>query len=162
MKRRLNWHLWAGFLTCLVGFASYILLARFPATRDVPWVNLLLFGTGLGFLFVGLRRAFGRPQLYRGKIAGPMLGTLSILLVGFFCFVVFYQTRKVPASAGAPRVGQKAPEFVLSDTSDQPVSLASLLSTPVAGSQTPPKGVVLVFYRGYRSATPSYGVSKSI
>ena len=148
-QHRWNWHLWAGFVLCLVGFASLPVLARFPATRDVPWVNFLLLGTGLAFLFVGLRRAFGQPQQYRGRIAGPILGALSVLFVALLCFVVFYQTRQLPASPGAPKVGERAPEFVLPDTSNPPVSLSSLLSTPFMNSQMPPKGVVLVFYRGY-------------
>jgi hypothetical protein len=149
-QRRWNWHLWAGSLLCLVAFGSYFFaFARFPVTRDVPWVNFLLFGTGVAFLFVGLKRAFGQPQQYRGKIAGPILGGLSLLVVGFFCFFVFHQTRQLPASTRAPRVGQKAPEFVLQDTNNQPVSLSSLLSSPMSHSHIPPKGVVLVFYRGY-------------
>ena len=148
-KRLWNWHLWAGFLLCLVGFASFPFFARFPVTRDVPWPNFLLFAVGGVLSFIGLKRAFGQPQQYRGKIAGPILGTLSLLAVGFFCFIVFYMTKQLPVSSGAPHVGQKAPEFVLTDTTNQPVSLASLLSTPLAGAQVPPKGVVLVFYRGY-------------
>jgi len=148
-EHRRNWHLWLGFVLCVVGFASLPLLARFPATRDVPWVNVLFLGTGLALLFVGLRRAFGQPQQYRGKITATILGAVSVLIVALFCFVVFYQTRQLPASTGAPKVGEKAPEFVLPDTDNQPISLASLLSTPLANSQTPPKGVVLVFYRGY-------------
>jgi hypothetical protein len=148
--RRWNWHLWAGFLICLAAFASYFFVfVRFPATRDVPSVNFLLFGIGLAFLFIGLKRAFGQPQQFRGKITGPILGTLSLLAVGFFCFAIFYHARQLPPSSGAPRVGQKAPEFVLPDTSNQPVSLSSLLSTPLADSQASPKGVLLVFYRGY-------------
>jgi len=148
-QHRWNWHLWAGFVLCILGFASLPVLARFPATRDVPWVNLLLFGTGLAFLFVGLRRAFGQPQQYSGKVAGSIVGAVSLLTVALFCFVVFYQTRQLPASTGAPKVGEKAPEFVLPDTSNQPISLSSLLSTPFANSHAPPTGVVLVFYRGY-------------
>ena len=148
-KHRWNWYLWAGFVLCLVGFASMPVLARFQATRDVPWVNFLLFVAGLAFLFVGLRRAFGQPQQYRGKIIGPILGAFSVLIVALFCFVVFFQSRQLPASTGAPKVGGKAPEFVLLDTSNKPVSLSSLLSTPFMNTQMPPKGVVLVFYRGY-------------
>lgn len=150
MNQRLwNWHLWAGFLLCLVGFASFAFFARFPVTRDVPWPNFLLFAIGGAAFFVGFRRAFGQSQPYRGKIAGPILGTLSLLVVGFFCYIVFYMTRQLPASDGAPHVGQNAPEFVLLDTTNQPVSLSSLLSTSLVGSQMPPKGVVLVFYRGH-------------
>ncbi len=148
--RRWNWHLWAGFVLCLIALASYFFVfARFPVTRDVPWANFLLFGTGIAFLFVGVKHAFREPQQYRGKIAGPILSLLSLLAVGFFCFLIFYQTRQLPASAGAPRIGQRAPEFVLPDTNNQPVSLSSLLSTPLANSQASPKGVLLVFYRGY-------------
>ena len=150
MNRRLwNWQLWAGFLLCLIGFASFPFFARFPVTRDVPWANFLFFAVGGVLLLFGLNRAFGQRQQYRGKIIGPILGTLSLLALGFFCYIVFYVTRQLPASAEAPHIGQKAPEFVLPDTTNQPVSLANLLSTPLAGSQVRPKGIVLVFYRGY-------------
>ncbi len=149
-SRRWNWHLWAGFVLCLAGFASYFLVfVRFPATRDLPWANFLLFGTGIVFLSVGLKRAFGEPGHYRGKIAGSILGLISLLSVGFFCFLIFYQTKQLPASAGAPRIGQRVADFVLSDSDNNPVSLSSLLSTPLKNSLEPPKGVLLVFYRGY-------------
>ncbi len=148
-QRRWNWLLWAGFVLCLAGFATFPLFARFPITRDVPWVNFLLLGAGLAFLVVGLRRAFGQPQQYRGKIAGPILGTLGLMIVGAFCFIVFHQTRQLPASNGAPRIGQKAPEFALADTENHSVSLSGLLSSPMPQTNTPPRGVLLVFYRGY-------------
>jgi hypothetical protein len=149
-QRRWNWHLWAGFLLCLVAFASYpFIFALFPVTRDVPWANFLLFGAGGVLLFVGLKRAFGQSQQYRGKIAGPILGTLSLFALGFFCFIVFYMTKQLPPPSGTLRIGQKAPDFLLPDTNNNPVSLSSLLSSPMSQSHTPPKGVVLVFYRGY-------------
>ena len=148
-QQRWNWHLWAGFALCLAGFATFPIFARFPLTRDVPWANFLLLGAGLALLLIGLRRAFGQPQQYRGKIAGPILGVLSLMIVGAFCFIVFYQTRQLPASGGAPRIGQNAPEFALVDTDNHPVSLSGLLSTPMPQTKTPPKGVLLVFYRGY-------------
>lgn len=148
-QRRWNWLLWAGFLLCLAGFATFPFFARFPFTRDVPWVNFLLLGAGLALLVLGLKRAFSQPQQYRGKIAGPILGTLSLLVVGVFCFIVFFQTRQLPASNGAPRVGLKAPEFVLPDTDNHPVSLSGLLSSTMPQTNMPPKGVLLIFYRGY-------------
>ena len=104
---------------------------------------------GRGTPFLRLETRLWTTTTISRKITGPILGTLSLLALGFFCYIVFYMTRQLPASAGAPHVGQKAPEFVLPDTTNQPVSLASLLSTPLVGSQVPPKGVVLVFYRGY-------------
>jgi hypothetical protein len=149
-ERRRNWYLWAGFLLCLLGIASYpFVFAKFPITRDVPWVNFLLFGTGVAFLFVGLKRAFRQSQQFRGRIAGPILGALSLLALLFFSFIVLHMTRQLPASAAAPRIGQHAPEFVLPDTNGNPVALSSLLSSPLANSNAHPKGVLLVFYRGY-------------
>ena len=117
------------------------------ARRSVA--NFLLFGVGVLLLIVGLQRAFGQAQQYRGKTSGPILGALSLLALGFFCYVVFYMTKQLPPPSAALRVGQKAPEFVLPDTNNDPVALSSLLSAPLPGSQTPPKGVLLVFYRGY-------------
>lgn len=149
-KRRWNWRIWVGFLLCLCGFGSYpFLFVKFPALLDVPWVNFVLLAAGVLLLFVGLKHAYRDPEHYRGKIAGSILGVFSVLLVGFFCYIVFYATRQLPSSAGAPRLGQKAPEFTLADINNQQVSLASLLSVPLPGTNAAPKGVVLVFYRGY-------------
>ena len=62
-------------------------------------------------------------------------------MFGFFSYVFFYVLRQVPPSAGAPRVGQKAPEFTLSDQDGKDMSLRDLVS----GS----KAVALIFYRGF-------------
>ncbi len=140
-KRRWNWSLWIGFLFALAGFFSYTFFAQFPATRDFPWANLLLFAVGGILLVLGLFRAFGKPQVYRGKILGPILAVLGILMFGFFSYVFFYVLRQVPPSAGAPRVGQKAPDFTLSDQDGKDVSLQGLVSTS--------KAVALIFYRGF-------------
>ena len=147
-KRRPNAPLWLGFLIVLFAFLSYIpIFAKYPITRDMPWANFLIFGVGLIFLFVGLRRAFSQPTLYRGKIAGPILTTLSVAALLFFCLTIFSLGKHLPPSAQAPKVGQKAPDFALADTTGKTVSLASLLSTP--STSQPAKGVVLIFYRGY-------------
>ena len=141
-KRSWNWSLWFGFLLVLVGFLSYaFLFVHFPVTRDFPWANLLLFGAGAILIVVGLVRSFGNARAYRGKIFGPILGVVGALMIALFCYGFFYAARQVPASTGAPRVGQKAPQFTLRDKDDKPVSLADLLS----GS----KAVVLIFYRGF-------------
>ena len=58
--RRWNWPLWVGFLLSLAGFASYLLPSRFPVTRDVPWVNFLLFAAGLSLLLFGLKSSLAR------------------------------------------------------------------------------------------------------
>lgn len=140
MKRKWNWPLWIGFLVAVGGLFSYEYFAQFPITRDFPWATLLLFGIGAVLLLIGLFRAFGRPQVYRGKIFGSIFTAIALLLFGFFSYEIFYVLKQVPLSAQAPRVGEKAPEFSLPDQNGKQVALADLLS---------PKGAVLIFYRGY-------------
>ena len=153
MKRRLNWSVWAGFLVSVLAFVSYFLFfAQFPVTRDFPWVNFLFFGAAAVLLIVGLQRAFVSASSYRGKVSGPILATLSAVILGFFCFGVFVESRQLPTADHAPRVGQKAPPFSLLDTNGRSESLSELLSTAIGASSAPqrgPKGVLLVFYRGY-------------
>jgi hypothetical protein len=147
-KRRPNAALWIGFLLSVFAFFSYIpIFAKYPSTRDMPWANFLIFALGLLFLFIGLRQAFRQPTEYRGKIAGPILTTISVAAVVFFGFTVFSLGKHLPPSTQAPKIGQKAPDFALTDTNGRTVSLAALLSTPDASHPT--KGVLLVFYRGY-------------
>jgi hypothetical protein len=144
MKRSWNWWLWIGFLFVLAGFFSYTFFARFPVTRDFPWANLVLFCAGGILLVVGLFRAFGNPRTYRGKIFGSILTLLSLLMIGLFCYVIFYELRQVPASAGAPHVGQIAPDFMLLDQNEKPVGLGDLLAGPSGR-----RALVLIFYRGF-------------
>jgi hypothetical protein len=141
MKRKWNWSIWVGSAVILGGLLSYGFFARFPITRDFPWANLLLFGIGIALLLLGLFRAFGRPQLYRGKIFGSIFTAIALFLVAFFAYEIFYILQQVPASAGAPHVGQKAPDFILLDQNEKPVRMGDLLS----GS----RGVALLFYRGF-------------
>jgi len=148
--RRFNWPLWVGFLLTLGAFLSYFFVfVLFPFTRDFPWANLLLFLIAAVLLFLGVRRGFAsdRPHPTRSKITTSIVATLSLAVFGFFVFTIFIAGRWLPASGGAPQVGQKAPDFTLTDTAGKQVSLSELLSSPVNGSA--PKGVLLVFYRGY-------------
>jgi hypothetical protein len=75
------------------------------------------------------------------------VATLGVLVMAFFIFIAFIEARRLPASAGAPQVGQKAPDFTLTDANNKPVTLAELLTQPI--NNKPPKGVLLIFYRGY-------------
>jgi hypothetical protein len=148
--RNFNWPIWAGFLLSLIALLSYpFVFVWFPVTRDFPWANLLLFAIAAGFLVVGVRRAFAadRSRPRRSKIAGAFVAASSLAIFGFFIVGSFIIARQLPASLGAPQVGQKAPDFTLSDTNAKPVALSELLSSPVGGKT--PKGVLLVFYRGY-------------
>src|ERR1700693_6526756 len=101
--RKVNWSIWAGFLLSLVALGSYpLFFAQFPATRDSPWANFLLFGAAAVLLATGLVRAFSPQALYRGKIAGPILTVAGMAVMGFFVFLVFFASRGLPASHGAP------------------------------------------------------------
>ena len=142
VKRHWNIPSWAGFALVVVALVSYIpIFAVFPATRDVPWANYLLFLTGAGLLAVGLKRAFQDPARYRGKIVGSILAVLSVLSFGFFVAGILYLAKQIPPAERALRPGQQAPSFVLQDTGGKPVASAELLKGR--------RAVVLVFYRGY-------------
>jgi uncharacterized BrkB/YihY/UPF0761 family membrane protein len=148
--RRFNWPIWTGLLISLIAFFSYFsVFVWFPVTRNFPWVNLLLFAVAAALLLVGLRRAFARdkPHPMRSKIAAIVVAVLSLAIFGFFIATIFIIARNLPASQRAPQVGQKAPDFSLSDTNGNSVSLSKLLASPLNGKA--PKGVLLIFYRGY-------------
>jgi hypothetical protein len=143
MERRWNWMLWIGFLVVVLALLSYEFFVRFPISRDFPWANLLLFAIGGILLLRGLVRAYGQPTKYRGKIFGPILTGLSMLIFALFAYALFYIVRQMPASASAPRVGDKAPDFSLPDQNGRPVALHDLLSSPGT------RAALLIFYRGY-------------
>jgi hypothetical protein len=148
VMKRLNWQILVGFLLTLFAFLSYpFIFIEWPITRDFPWVNLLLFVVALVFLFIGVRRAFKPGRRLVSKIVAPLLATLSVLILALFIFIAFIQSRWLPASQGAPQVGQRMADFTLADTNNSDVTLASLLSQPI--NNKPPKGVLLIFYRGY-------------
>ena len=84
-------------------FLQLRIFGQFPITRDFPWANLLLFAAGGICLVVGLFRAFGKAQVYRGKIFGSILASLAVLMFGLFSYVLFYELREVPPSTAAPR-----------------------------------------------------------
>ena len=146
--RRINWAMWGGFVLSLFAFLSYYMIfVWFPVTRDFPWANFLLVALALIVLFFGFKRAFSPDRSRLSKVIASIFGTLGILVCVMFVGVYFVFARWIPAATGAPHVGQKAPEFTLADSNNQQVSLNQLLTTPINGKQ--PKGVVLIFYRGY-------------
>ena len=145
-----NWRLWAGFGLTMGALAGYVFWVN--ETRAVIWPALLLFAVAAVLLFSGLKRRSREPELYRGKIAGYVLTTLSVLILGLFGFVVYQISRVFPDAKNAPQIGQRAPEFSLVDTNGKNFALPELLSTPITNSGSaarPTKGVLVVFYRGY-------------
>jgi heme/copper-type cytochrome/quinol oxidase subunit 4 len=148
-QRRTNSALWYGLLITLAGIATqflYFLRLPPPVPHVLPWINLLLPAFGLIYVIIGLVRAFNQSAVYAGKIWGSVLTVIALLVVAGNTFL-FRQTRAVPSSAGAPQVGQHLPEFTVPDSSGEQTSLSQLFAVSANGS--PPKAVLLVFYRGY-------------
>src|SRR5215472_2595244 len=106
--RRSNSALWIGLLFLVLTFFSNfpVLYASAFGQTVMPWVNLLLPVLALIFCFVGLKRALGSPQTFRGKIGGSILTVVSVLFVAFSVWL-FVHARAVPSSSHAPQVGQK-------------------------------------------------------
>jgi hypothetical protein len=153
VKRKWNWRIWTGLLTSVVALFSYLFVfSRYPLTRDVPWANFLLFAASGVLLFGGIRRAYREPQSYRGKISGAISAGISAAILGLFCYGIFYASKQLPKSAEAPKMGQKAPDFTMVDSTGKSHSLSSLLSEPIKepnGTEAAPRAAMLVFYRGY-------------
>ena len=148
--RRINWPLWVGLLLTIASFSSFFFIfVRFPITRDFPWANFVLFAIAAVLLFLGLRRGFApdRPHPLRSKIVSVLVTVVGVLVIGLFAFAYFVGGRMLPASKGAPQVGQRAPEFTLPDSTGKQVSLNELMTSPINGKA--PRGVLLIFYRGY-------------
>ena len=148
--RRINWPLWVGLLLTVAAFMSFFFIfVRFPITRDFPWANFVLFAIAAVLLFLGLRRGFApdRPHPLRSKIVSVLVTVVGVLVIGLFAFAYFVGGRMLPASKGAPQVGQRAPEFTLPDSTGKQVSLNELMTSPINGKA--PRGVLLIFYRGY-------------
>jgi hypothetical protein len=148
--RRINWPLWVGLLLTIAGFMSFFFVfVWFPITRDVPWANFVLFVIAGVLLFMGLRRAFAkdRPHPTRSKIISALVSLVCFAVIALFGFAYFVGARMIPASKGAPQVGQRAPDFTLPDTTNKQVSLNELMTAPINGKA--PRGVLLTFYRGY-------------
>lgn len=139
-----------GLLITLIGFMSFFFVfVRFPITRDFPWANFVLFAIAAVLLFMGLRRGFAsdHPHPTRSKIISVLVTAVCVLVIAFFAFAYFVVGRMLPASKGAPQIGQRAPEFSLPDTTGKQVSLNELMTAPINGKE--PRGVLLIFYRGY-------------
>jgi hypothetical protein len=142
VRRNWNFQIWIGFAVVVLAVITYIpVFSLFPATRDFPWVNLLLFLIGICLLALGLNRAFREPKIYRGKVAGSILTGLSLATVALFCYGIFIASKEIPSADNAPRVSQTAPDFTLASADGNPVALSDLLKRN--------RAVLLIFYRGY-------------
>ena len=148
-KHKWNWRIWVGFLLALAAIPLYALFfSRFAITRNVPWATWLMFAAAGWLLWTGVRRAVTLPEAYRGKILGIVFGVLALIVAGLFGYGTLYASKQLPASTGAPQVGAKGPDFTLTDAAGKTVTLSALLTDSLPGGAKP-RGVALVFYRGY-------------
>src|SRR5258708_34852810 len=147
-KKRIKWEIWGGFVLRLGGGLSYpFLFVRWAITREFPWANLVLFAIALVLLFLGLRRAFKPDKRIVSKVFSSLAAAFGVLLLAGLLFMIFVMGSWLPRSVGAPQVGQKAPDFTLTDSNNKLVTLTQLLTEPI--NNKPPKAVLLIFYRGY-------------
>ncbi len=153
-EHRKNTAPWWGLLFALGAIGSNVaFFASPPLQGALPWLSLLFAILGLVFLAIGLRRAFGQAQVYRGKVLSVVLTVIALLPLGLTAFA-FVKARELPSSTAAPQVGQRIPDFTLLDTSGKPTSLDQLLAPAGSASTSEsqaqaPKAVLLIFYRGY-------------
>src|SRR5262249_21320066 len=129
-QRGTNSALWRGALLTLLGVFANVASFFTNAGSLLLWLCLILPALGMVFLLLGLIRAFKERQVYGGRVAGTIITSLAL---AFFALstIGFFHARALPPSSHAPQVGQKAPDFTLTNTSGQNMSLAQLLSTPV-------------------------------
>ena len=165
--RQRNWAPWIALLLALAALLSNAgFFLGMPGQRAIPWLSVALAIAALACAAVGIMRAFRQSQVYSGKISSSILGVVSLLICGLVA-IAAVTSRALPSSAAAPQVGQKVPDFTLADTNGNKISLGELLgktdtttsasannssgqTTPVGlSTATPPKAVLLVFYRGY-------------
>jgi len=131
----MNGRLWTGLLLSVAAFISYFaFFYRFPVTRDIPWASIVLFAVAIWLLISGFRRA-------TRKIGAGVVLVLGLAVAVAFALSVTVGS-KVPTSPAAPQIGQKAPDFKLLDSTRREVSLSQLVASS-------PRGVLLIFYRGY-------------
>jgi hypothetical protein len=151
-QRHKNTAPWWGFLFALGAIGCNIAFFVSPPLQGaLPLLSLLFAVLALVFLATGLWRAFGQAPIYRGKVLSVVLTVISLFPLGLSMFA-FVKARELPSSTAAPQVGQRVPDFTLSDTSGKPVSLNQLLAPAGSTSQSQtqaPKAVLLIFYRGY-------------
>ena len=127
---------WLVLLSVVIALGApiaYALLLRVPLVRNHPEGYVVAFAVAVALAALALVRARTRRWP-----AWSALTLASLLLVGgaWFNFV----GARVPSAPTALRVGERAPDFTLTDASGRAMSLADFRGQ---------KPVVLVFYRGY-------------
>ena len=113
--------------------AIYALLLRVALVRNHPEGYVVAFA--LATALAALAVARGRGRRWPAWLA-LVFSSLLLVAGAWFNFV----GARVPGAPTALRVGERAPDFTLTDAAGRPLSLADYRGK---------KPVVLVFYRGY-------------
>ena len=130
---RVAWLSAASLILAVGAVVAYTQLLRVPLVRNHPGAYVVAFALAAVLAVLALAR--GRGRRWPAWIA---LG-VSVLLLGLGTWFNLAVAR-VPAPSTVLRVGERAPEFTLTEAGGRPVALAEF-----RGKQP----VVLVFYRGY-------------
>jgi AhpC/TSA family len=118
-------------LICVVTIATYSLLLGVPAVRNHPegYVSAFAIAATVAGLGVALRRRW----------YGWLTLAVATLLLTLGAYTNFVMAR-IPDAPMVLRLGERAPDFTLTDAAGRPTSLADYRGK---------KPVILVFYRGY-------------
>jgi hypothetical protein len=140
---------WAFLLALAALSVNFIFFVNPPLQAALPWIGAVLAAAALVALAIALWRAIVHSHIYGGKALSIVLAVLTVAVSSANVFI-FFHARALPNATGAPQVGQRLPDFTLTDTLGQSVSLDSLFE-PQPGDPSPsaPKAVLLIFYRGY-------------
>ena len=137
-KARFGWGR-LGLPIVVVGFLSYFMVfAKYPATRDVPWVNLpiMLVGIWIAWRYRWQNR---KAPAFWTRAFSSLLLTGAVLITCLFCFYVFVYSYQLPKSSNALAVSQIPTNFTLKDHQGNDVSLTDFRG----------KHLIITFYRGY-------------
>jgi hypothetical protein len=127
---------WLVLLSVVIALGApvaYALLLRVPLVRNHPEGYLVAFAVAVALAVLAVVRARTRRWPAWSALA---LASLLLVAGAWFNFV----GARVPTTPTALRVGERAPDFTLTDASGRAMSLADFRGQ---------KPVVLVFYRGY-------------
>src|SRR5258708_28123766 len=112
-QRRNKALLWAWIITLPAFLLNLpLFFFQFPGQQLLPWLALAAFVAALALCVTALPRAFGQPQVYRGKISRSVVTVIAGLLFSLPAFG-FFSPPKMPAPSPAPPPRQKAPPLPL-------------------------------------------------
>jgi hypothetical protein len=120
-------------VVALGAIAAYVLLLRVAVVRNHPEGYVVAFAVATALAALAVIR--GRRRRWPAWLA-LTLSSLLLVAGAWFNFVA----ARVPDTPTTLRIGERPPDFTLTDASGRPVSLADYRGK---------KPVVLVFYRGY-------------